>query len=62
MTGHPGAIRAPRIIAECEVSVVYYGTLLDVDGVDDVFIAAVNSVVGLVSRAIGVIITEGVLD
>ena len=61
MTGHSGAIRAKRIIAGGEVSVVYHGTLLDVDSVGDVLIAAVNSVVGLVSLAIGVI-TEGVLD
>ena len=49
------------IIAGCEVSVVYHGTLLDVDGVGDVLIAAVNSVVGLVSLVLGVF-TEGVLD
>ena len=61
MTGHPGAIRAKRIIAGGEVSVVYHGTLLGVDGVGDVLIAAVNSVVGLVSLVLGVF-TEGVLD
>ena len=60
MTSHPGAIR--RIIAGCEVSsVVYSGTLLDVDGVGDGLIAAVNSVVGLVSLVPGVF-TVGVLD
>ena len=38
-----------RSIAGCEVSVVYDGTLPDVDGVGNVLIAAVNSVVDLVS-------------
>ena len=47
--------------AGCEVAVVYHGTLLDVDGVGDVLIAAVNSVEGLVSLVLGVI-TVGVLD
>ena len=59
MTCHPEV--TIRIIAECEVSVVYSGTLLDVDGVGDGLIAAVNVVVGLVSLVIGVF-TVGVLD
>ena len=59
MTGHPGAIN--RMNAGCEVSVVYHGTLLDVDGVGDVLIAAVNVVVGLVSL-FPFVSTEGVLD
>ena len=58
MTWHPGA---NTCIAGAEVSVVYSGTLLDVDGVGDVLIAAVNVVVGLVSLVPGVF-TEGVLD
>ena len=58
MTSHPGAI---IIVAGAEVSVVYSGTLPDVDGVGDVLIAAVNSVVGLVSLFSGVF-TVGVLD
>ena len=58
MTGHPGA---NRTIAGCEVSVVYHGTLLDVDGVGDVLVTAVNAVVGLVSLVKGVF-TVGVLD
>ena len=58
MTWHPGANTS---IAGCEVSVVYSGTLLDVDGVSDVFIAAVNVVVGLVSLVPGDF-TVGVLD
>ena len=49
------------ISAGCEVSVVNDGTLLDVDGVGDILIAAVNSVVSLVSLVISVI-TVGVLD
>ena len=59
MTSQPGA--TIRISAGAEVSVVDSGTLLDVDGVGDVLIAAVNSVVGLVSLVKGVI-TVGVLD
>ena len=59
MTGHPGAII--RMTAGCEVFVVNHGTLLDVDGVGDGLIAAVNVVVGLVSLVIGVF-TVGVLD
>ena len=59
MTSHPGA--TIRTIAGCEVSVVYSGTFLNVDGVGDGLIAAVNVVVGLVSLVPGVS-TEGVLD
>ena len=59
MTSHPRATN--RIIAGAEVSVVYSGTLLDVDGVGDVLIAAVNVVVGLVSLVHDEF-TERVLD
>ena len=47
MTSYTGV--TIRCIAGGEESVVYFGTLLDVDGVGDGLIAAVNSVVGLVS-------------
>ena len=60
MTGHPSVTIS--CIAECEVSVVYHGTLLDVDGVGDVLIAAVNVVVGLVSLVPDGVFTVGVLD
>ena len=56
MTGHPGV--TIRMIAGSEVSVVYHGTLLDVDGVGDVLVTAVNAVVGLVSLVPGVIAVE----
>ena len=59
MTGHPRPTKP--ISAGCEVSVVYQGTLLDVDGVGDVLVTAVNAVVGLVSLYIGVS-AVGVLD
>ena len=59
MTGHPGASSRN---AECKVSVVNHGTLLDVDGVGNVLIAAVNVVVGLVSLVLVVVTTVGVLD
>ena len=57
MAGHLGA----GIIAGGEVVVVNHGTLLNVDGVGDVFVTAVYTVVRFVSRFINVL-TKGVLD
>ena len=51
-----------RISAGGEVAVVYYGTLLNVDGVGDGLIAAVNVVVGLVSLIPVEVSTKGVFD
>ena len=59
MTSHPGAII--RSIPGGEVSIVYHGTLLDVDGVGDVLVTAVNAVVGLISL-VPWVSTEEMLD